>query len=121
MFPDEHYLILRPNSFPHLAMINQGTDIFDRDADLIPILEIDGRFPKNANPRRRPGQNHITGEKSEVPGKETDQEGDRKNHPASVAALHGHPVHPATDIQVLGLGNIISGYNPWPQGAKSIQ
>src|SRR5471030_915280 len=69
---------------------------------------------------RRSGGNDIAGLQAHKTAQVTDNLLNAKDHGAGIAILIALTVHFQPEIQLLGIGNLICGHQPWTNRAKGI-
>src|SRR6187399_1146549 len=67
------------------------------------------------------GDDHIAGIQRIERRRELDQFGDAKNHMLRIGILAHFAVHGNTEVEILWIGNLIGGDQPWPENGVTLR
>src|SRR5208283_5390547 len=100
--------------------IGEGSDPLHRHAHRVAGFQEDRGLARKPHTGRRAGGNQIANFPGDGLGKIADQEGNFEDQIARVGILHCLTIERQGDSQVVGVGNLIGGDNPWTRGGESV-
>ncbi|MPL93030.1 hypothetical protein SDC9_39154 [bioreactor metagenome] len=97
--------------------VRQRADARDLDLADIAVAHPQGRIAPRAHPARRARDDHVTRKQRQDRRTIGDQPRDRGDEQRHIGVLHHLPVQPRLQMQRRGIGDLVRGHHPGPEGA----